>query len=76
MAQTYEELTGEPPVLTGIHAGVECGIFSEKLPGIDCISYGPQMRDIHTVRERLEIASVEKNYELTRKVLEKLALRQ
>ena len=72
MAETYEELTGEKPVLTGIHAGVECGILSEKLPGIDCISYGPQMRDIHTVREKLEIASVKKNYELTLRVLEKL----
>ena len=72
MAETYEEMTGEKPVLTGIHAGVECGILSEKLPGIDCISYGPQMRDIHTARERLEIASVQKNYELTVRVLEKL----
>lgn len=73
MAETYEEMTGEKPVLTGIHAGVECGILSEKLPGIDCISYGPQMKDIHTPRERLEIASVKKNYELTLRVLEKLA---
>lgn len=72
MAETYEEMTGEKPVLTGIHAGVECGILSEKLPGIDCISYGPQMRDIHTTREKLEIASVKKNYELTLRVLEKL----
>ncbi len=73
MAETWEEITGEKPVLTGIHAGVECGILSVKLPGIDCISYGPQMEDIHTVRERLNIASAERNYELTVRVLEKLA---
>ncbi len=72
MSEAYEEMTGEKPVLTGIHAGVECGILSEKLPGIDCISYGPQMKDIHTTREKLEIASVKKNYELTIRVLEKL----
>lgn len=72
MSEAYEELTGEKPVLTGIHAGVECGIFCDKMPGIDCISYGPQMQDIHTTRERLNIASVEKNYALTVKVLEKL----
>ncbi|MCD7981792.1 MAG: M20/M25/M40 family metallo-hydrolase [Clostridiales bacterium] len=72
MAETWEEITGEELVLTGIHAGVECGILSEKLPGIDCISYGPQMEDIHTVRERLNIASVERNYVLTVRVLEKL----
>ncbi len=73
MAETWEEITGEKPLLTGIHAGVECGILSEKLPGIDCISYGPQMDDIHTVRERLDVASVERNYELTVRVLAKLA---
>ncbi|MCD8046945.1 MAG: aminoacyl-histidine dipeptidase [Clostridiales bacterium] len=72
MAETYEELTGQAPILTGIHAGVECGLILEKMPGIDCISYGPQMRDIHTARERLNIASVQKNYELTTRVLEKL----
>ncbi|MCD8151615.1 MAG: M20/M25/M40 family metallo-hydrolase, partial [Clostridiales bacterium] len=72
MAETYEELTGQTPILTGIHAGVECGLILEKMPGIDCISYGPQMRDIHTARERLNIASVKKNYELTTRVLEKL----
>ncbi|MCD8156526.1 MAG: beta-Ala-His dipeptidase [Clostridiales bacterium] len=72
MAETYEELTGQAPILTGIHAGVECGLILEKMPGIDCISYGPQMRDIHTARERLNIASVKKNYELTTRVLEKL----
>ncbi|MCD8324214.1 MAG: aminoacyl-histidine dipeptidase [Clostridiales bacterium] len=72
MAETYGELTGQAPILTGIHAGVECGLILEKMPGIDCISYGPQMRDIHTARERLNIASVQKNYELTTQVLEKL----
>ncbi|MCC8082313.1 MAG: beta-Ala-His dipeptidase [Lachnospiraceae bacterium] len=72
MAETWEEITGEKPLLTGIHAGVECGILSEKLPGIDCISYGPQMEDIHTVREKLSVASVERNYALTVRVLERL----
>lgn len=72
MSDTFEEITGEKPVLTGIHAGVECGIFCEKMPGIDCISYGPRMRDIHSTRERLHIASVKRTYELTLKVLEKL----
>ena len=73
MVQAYQEISGETPLLTGIHAGVECGIFCEKLPGIDCISYGPEMRDIHTYRERLQIASVQKTYELTCRVLEKIA---
>lgn len=72
MSDTFEEITGEKPVLTGIHAGVECGILCEKMPELDCISYGPRMRDIHTTRERLHIASVKRTYELTLKVLEKL----
>lgn len=72
MAETFEEVTGEAAQLTGIHAGVECGLISEKMPGLDCISYGPQMYDIHSVRERLNIASVRRMYELTVRVLEKL----
>lgn len=74
--EAYREVSGEEPVFTGIHAGVECGIFCEKLPGIDCISYGPEIRDIHTYRERMQIASVKKTYALTCRVLEKLAVLQ
>lgn len=72
MAETYEELTGKAPVLEAIHAGVECGILCEKIPGLDCISYGPQMEDIHTTGERLNISSVKRNWELTLEVLKKL----
>ncbi len=72
MALTYEEITGKKPETAAIHAGVECGIFSEKLPGLDCISYGPQINDIHTIRERISISSVKRNWELTLAVLEKL----
>lgn len=72
MADTYEELTGKKPVLEAIHAGVECGILCKKISGLDCISYGPQMRDIHTTRERLNISSVERNWKLTLEVLRKL----
>ncbi len=72
MIETTEEITGKKPETAAIHAGVECGIFSEKLPGLDCISYGPQINDIHTTRERLSISSVKRNWELTVEVLKKL----
>ena len=72
MIETYEEITGKKPETAAIHAGVECGIFCEKMPGLDCISYGPQINDIHTTRERLNIESVKRNWELTLAVLEKL----
>ena len=72
MIETYEEITGKKPETAAIHAGVECGIFCEKMPGLDCISYGPQINDIHTTRERLNIESVKRNWELTLAVLKKL----
>lgn len=72
MIETYEEITGKKPETEAIHAGVECGIFSEKLPGLDCISYGPQINDIHTTRERISVSSVKRNWALTLAVLKKL----
>lgn len=58
ISRVYEDLYGNPPVFESIHAGLECGIFSSKLQGLDCVSFGPNIEDIHTPRERLDIASV------------------
>lgn len=63
MVDTYERLFGEKPVVEAIHAGLECGIFSDALEGLDAVSFGPQMHDIHTSRERLNIASVERTWD-------------
>lgn len=68
----YEDMYGVRPVFTTIHAGLECGIFSDKLPGIDIISYGPESKDIHTFHERLSIESTRKAYEFTIKLLENI----
>lgn len=54
------------------HAGVECGLFSEKMPGLDCVSYGPDIFDIHTPQERLSISSTKRIYEYTVEVLKRL----
>lgn len=72
MVAVYEEQCGEKPTVEAIHAGLECGLFSEKLPGLDAVSFGPRMRDIHTTRERLCISSVERTYAYLCRVLEKL----
>ncbi len=72
MAAVYEEMTGEKPVIEAIHAGLECGLFSEKLPGLDAVSFGPRMRDIHTTRERLSVSSVERTYGYLCRVLARL----
>lgn len=58
--KVYEELFDEKPIFEAIHAGLECGIFSENLPGLDCVSFGPNNFDIHTPKERLSIQSTQK----------------
>ena len=63
MIACYERLYGKKPVVEAIHAGLECGIFSDRLEGLDAVSFGPQMHDIHTTRERLDIASTRRTWE-------------
>ncbi len=65
----YEEKTGRKASVEMIHAGLECGLLSEKMPGLDMVSLGPDMQDIHTSREKLYIASVERTYQLVLDVL-------
>ncbi len=62
-AEVYEEMYGKKPVLEAIHAGVECGILAARLPGLDCVSMGPDMSDVHTAKESLDIASVRRTWE-------------
>ena len=57
---------------TPLHAGLECGILSGKLPELDCISLGPDLTDIHTPRERLHIASTERTWRLLLGTLKRL----
>lgn len=64
MVQTYRDLFKEEPQIQAIHAGLECGIFSGKIEGLDCISFGPANFDIHTPKERLSISSTEKVWKL------------
>lgn len=72
MGDTYREMYKKEPVMEVIHAGVECGLFSEKMPGLDCVSYGPDIFDIHTPQERLSISSTKRVYEYTLEVLKRL----
>ena len=72
MVPVYTEMFGKEPSVEAIHAGLECGLFSEKLPGLDCVSIGPQMHDIHTSREKLEICSTERTWNFLLAVLKAL----
>jgi len=69
MVRVYKELYGKDPKVLAIHAGLECGLLSEKLPGLDCISIGPDMQDIHSSREKLDIASTERLWNFLLEVL-------
>lgn len=64
IGDTYKEMFGKDPVFMAIHAGLECGLFSEKIEGLDCVSFGPNIYDIHTPKERLSISSTERTWRL------------
>ena len=72
MVRIYTDMFGKEPQVMAIHAGLECGLLGEKLPGLDCVSVGPQMHDIHTSREKLEIASTERTWNFLLEILKNL----
>ncbi len=72
MVRVYTQQYGSQPEVLAIHAGLECGLLCEKLPELDCVSIGPQMEDIHTSRERLDIASTERTWKFLLEVLKNL----
>ena len=57
--KSYEKLFGKKPLVKGIHAGLECGLFSEKYPELDMVSFGPTLRNVHTPQEALYIPTVQ-----------------
>ncbi len=57
MTALYERMYGQKPLIRAIHAGLECGLLAAKIPDLDCVSIGPDMKDIHTTEERLSISS-------------------
>ncbi len=67
--ELFEKQYGRKPEVTVIHAGLECGILSDKIPGLDCISLGPDLLDIHTPQERMSIASVARTWEYLKAIL-------
>lgn len=68
----YKKMYGKEMVVQAIHAGLECGFFAEKIEGLDCISIGPDMQDVHTTKERLSISSTERVYRFLIRLLEEL----
>ena len=69
MVEVYEEMYGQKLNVVAIHAGLECGLFYKKMEGLDCVSLGPDMKDIHTSEEVLSISSTERVWKYLVKVL-------
>ena len=65
----YKDLTGKDGVVEATHGGLECGLLMEKIPGLDAVSMGPELHDVHSVRERLSVPSTERTYELVCELL-------
>lgn len=71
-SETYKRLYGKELIVRATHGGLECGLFSEKIKDIDAVSFGPDVFDIHTPRERLSISSAERTYEYLCEILKEL----
>ena len=69
VCDVYRKVSGNEMVVQAIHAGLECGLLMEKMPGLDAVSMGPDMKDVHTPSERLSIASTARTYAFLKEVL-------
>jgi dipeptidase D len=67
--ESYQKLFDNEPLVKAIHAGLECGLFLKKYPGLDMISFGPTILGAHSPDERVEINSVKKYWDLLLEVL-------
>lgn len=68
--QAYTEISGKVGRIEATHGGLECGLFIEKMPGLDAVSLGPELHDIHSERERLSVPSTAQLYDVVCRILE------
>lgn len=69
MMRIYQQMFGKEVKVEALHAGLECGIMIAKIPGLDCVSFGPNIYDIHTTKERLSISSASRMWEYLLEIL-------
>ena len=69
MIRIYQELFGKEVRVEALHAGLECGVMISKIPGLDCVSFGPDIFDIHTTEERLSISSTARMWDYLLEIL-------
>lgn len=73
MIDIFREQYGHEPVIQALHAGVECGLFAGKIAGLDCVSFGPDMKDIHTPKESMDVESVQRCWKYLLEILRRLS---
>lgn len=73
-ASFYAEFTGKEPIVTAIHAGLECGLINSKIEGMDSISFGPDLEGVHSTAERMSISSAARTYEYLKALLEHMTV--
>ena len=71
--KSFEDLFGRKPRIEALHAGLECGLFLEKMPNLDMISFGPTLKDIHSPSEKANIKSVEEYWRFLCEIITRLA---
>ena len=72
VVETYRQLFNKDPKVLGIHAGLECGLFSERYPGMDMVSFGPTLRGVHSPDERLHIPTVQMVWDHLLEILKRI----
>ena len=72
LVEVYKDQYGKAPKVEAIHAGVECGMFAGKIPHLDCVSIGPDLRNVHTFNERLYIGSTQRTWRLLLETLKRM----
>ena len=76
IAKSFKEITGNEPVIKAIHAGLECGVFTQNIKGADVVSIGPNIYGAHTPEERMDIKSVDETWEWLLKILENYNIKE
>ena len=72
LAEVYFDQYGKQPVFEAIHAGLECGLFAGKIKDLDCISLGPDLKDVHNVNEKMSISSVQRVWKMLVEALKRM----
>ena len=73
--EIFKKMYGKEPKIEAIHAGLECGLIGEKYPGIDMISFGPTLKDVHSPDERVQISAVQKCWNLLHEIVKNIPVK-